>query len=104
MPDAFGPQEEAISWHIYLSERLEFPFSACCVMSRATSPLKIGDKVKVLEMASEEESEHEILVLIRWKSRRLAVPLGQLEGSEVDEEVRQAIEDWHYWMSHNAKW
>ena len=49
-------------------------------------------------MAS-EESEHEMFVEIGWKSRKLAVPLSQLEGIEVDEETKQAIEDWHYWVN-----
>jgi len=33
------------------------------------------------------------------QDRQLAVPLMQLEGIRVDEETRQAIEDWHYWVS-----
>jgi hypothetical protein len=50
-------------------------------------------------MPSEEECEHDMLVMIRWKSRELAVPLMQLEGINVDEETQQAIEDWHYWVN-----
>jgi hypothetical protein len=36
--------------------------------------------------------------MVQWKSRKLAVPLMQLESIEVDEETQQAIEDWHYWV------
>ena len=50
-------------------------------------------------MPSEEEGEHDMLVMIRWKSRELAVPLMQLEGINVDEETQQAIEEWHYWVN-----
>jgi len=50
-------------------------------------------------MAPAEECEHDMFVLIRWKQRQLAVPLMQLEGIEVDEETKQAIEDWHYWVN-----
>jgi Calcium binding len=50
-------------------------------------------------MASDEECEHDMLVLIRWRRRQLAVPLMQLEGIRVDEETQQAIEDWHYWVN-----
>jgi hypothetical protein len=28
----------------------------------------------------------------------LAVPLAQLTGVEVDEEMEQAIQDWHTWV------
>jgi hypothetical protein len=48
---------------------------------------------------AEEECEHDMLVLIRWKPHELAVPLRQLEGSHVDEQTQQAIEDWHYWVN-----
>ena len=73
-------------------------FSARCVVRRATSPLQPGDKVEVVGMPSEEDCEHDMLVMIRWKRRQLAVPLMQLEGIEVDEETQQAIEDWQYWV------
>ncbi len=49
-------------------------------------------------MASDDECEREMFVYIRWKSRKLAVPLSQLEGVQVDEETQRAIEDWHYWV------
>jgi hypothetical protein len=54
--------------------------------------------VEVVGMAPEEVCEHEMFVLVRWNDRRLAVPLAQLEGIAVNEETRQAIGDWHYWV------
>jgi Calcium binding len=70
---------------------------ARCTAERAISPLRAGDEVEVVGMAPEEECEHEMFVLIRWERRGLAVPLAQLEGVAVDEQTRQAIEDWQYW-------
>ena len=96
--DAYGSEEQAISWYNYLDDTLQFPFSARCVVRRTTSPLEPDDKVEVVGMASDEECMHEMFVLIRWKRRRLAVPLMQLEGIQVDEETRQVIEDWRYWV------
>jgi hypothetical protein len=61
--------------------------------------LEPGEEVEVVGMAPDEECEHDMLVLIRWKKRQLAVPLMQLEGVQVDEETQQAIEDWHYWVN-----
>jgi len=98
MPDANGKIEQAISWYNYLSDTLEFPFSARCIAQRATSPLELGEKVTVTGMASDEECEHNMLVMIKWKRRQLAIPLTQLEGVNVEEETQQAIEDWHYWV------
>ncbi|HYU72088.1 MAG TPA: calcium-binding protein [Ktedonobacteraceae bacterium] len=97
--DAYGPEEQAISWYYYLDENLHFPFSAQCIVRRVTSPLQVGDEVEVLGMPSEEECEHDMFVMIRWKRRQLAVPLMQLEGIQVDKETQQAIEDWHYWVN-----
>jgi hypothetical protein len=96
--DAYGPEEQALGWYYYLADTMQFPFSARCVARRTISPLELGDKVKVVGMAPEEECEHEMFVLIQRKSQPLAVPLMQLEGIKVDEETQQAIEDWHYWV------
>ncbi|GHO75253.1 calcium-binding protein [Ktedonobacter sp. SOSP1-85] len=97
--DAYGPEEQAISWYNYLSDTLQFPFSARCVARRAISPLEPGDEVEVVGIAPDEECQHEMFVLIRWRPHPLAVPLMQLEGIHVDEETQQAIEDWHYWVN-----
>ena len=77
---------------------MQFPFSARYVAHRAISPLEPGEEVEVVGMAPVEECDHEMFVMIQWKSRKLAVPLMQLEGIDVDEETQQAIEDWHYWV------
>ena len=97
--DAYGPEEQASGWYNYLSDTLQFPFSARCIVRRTTSPLEPGDEVEVVDMAPDEDCEHEMFVLIRWKQRQLAVPLMQLEGIQVDEQTQQAIEDWHYWVN-----
>jgi Calcium binding len=97
--DAYGPEEQALGWYYYLQDKLRFPFSARCIAERAISPLRIGDKVEVVGMPPEDECEHEMFVLTRWNRRDVAVPLSQLEGVAVDEQTRQAIEDWHYWVA-----
>jgi len=97
--DAYGPEEQATSWYNYLSDTLQFPFSARCIVRRTTSPLEPGEEVKVVAMAPDEECEHDMLVSIQWNRRQFAVPLMQLEGFRVDEGTRQAIEDWQYWVN-----
>jgi hypothetical protein len=97
--DAYGPEEQAMGWYSYLDDTLQFPFKARCIAHRSLSPLEVGDEVEVVEMASEGESEHEMFVHIRWKTRKLAVPLSQMEGIRVDGQTQQAIEDWHYWVN-----
>jgi hypothetical protein len=97
--DAYGPEERALGWYAYLDEALRYPFLARCVAERATSPLRIGDEVEVVGMPPEEVCEHETFVLTPWERRTLAVPLAQLTALHADEQTRQAIEDWHYWVA-----
>lgn len=97
--DAYGPEEQAMGWYYFLEERLHVPFTAKCIAERAISPLRVGDEVEITGMAPEEECEHEMFVLTPWEGPSLAVPLAQIEGVDADEETRQAIGDWHYWIA-----
>jgi hypothetical protein len=97
--DAYGPEEQAISWYYYLQEHLEFPILTTCIARRATSPLRVGDEVHVVGMAPEEECEHEMFVLMPWERDTLAVPLSQLEVIHSSEQTQQAVDDWHYWTA-----
>jgi hypothetical protein len=97
--DAYTPEEQAMGWYSSLEDRLHFPLVARCSAEHSISPLRVGDEVEVVGMAPEAECQHEMFVLIRWERRTLAVPLVQLEGVAVDEQTRQVIEDWHYWVA-----
>ena len=98
MVDAYTPQEQAMGWYSSLEDRLQFPFVARCIAERGISPLRVGEEVEVVGMAPEAECQHEMFVLIRWERRPLAVPLVQLEGAAVDDQTRQVLEDWQYWV------
>ena len=50
-------------------------------------------------MASEDACEHDMLVQIRWRGRKVAVPLSQLTALDPDESTDEAIGDWHYWVA-----
>jgi hypothetical protein len=97
--DAYGHEEQAMGWYYYLEEKLRFPFAALCSTKRATSPLQLQEEVKVFKMAPEEACETEMFVMIRQGKGSLAVPLSQLTvGTAADEQTKQAVEDWHYWV------
>jgi hypothetical protein len=96
--DAYAPEEQAMGWYYSLEDRLQFPFVARCIAERSISPRRVGDEVDIVGIAPEEECQHEMFVLLRWERRALAVPLAQLEGIAVDEQTRQAIQDWQYWV------
>jgi hypothetical protein len=97
--DAYGPEEQAMRWYYYLYDSLNSPFLTKCITNRAISPLKVGDEVEVIGMAPEEECEHEMFVMMRWERNGLAVPLMQLELIHGNDQTREAIEDWHYWIN-----
>jgi hypothetical protein len=61
--------------------------------------LRVKDEVEVIGMSGENECEYEMFVTIRWDKDGLAVPLSQLKPSRAtDEQTKQAIEDWRYWV------
>lgn len=41
----------------------------------------------------------DMLVLIRWGDRKLAVPLSQLAAIDENQSTDQAIADWQYWLA-----
>lgn len=98
--DCYNEDERAMGWYCYLGEQLQFPFTAVCIAKRAVSPLRVKDEVEVIGMAPEDECEHEVFVTIRWEKDGLAVPLAQLKPiPDTDEQTKQAVADWHYWVS-----
>jgi hypothetical protein len=96
--DAYGPEEQALGWYYYLENRVRFPFQARCTVTKAFSPLRKGETVEVRRMAPEDACSADMLVLIRWKGRTVAVPLSQLTPLDTDESTAEAIGDWHYWV------
>jgi Calcium binding len=97
--DAYGADERFTGWWCYLEDTLHFPFTATCIAKRAISPLHVKDKVEVIGMPSEGECKGEMFVTIRWEEDELAVPLAQLKPSNTaDQETKQAVADWHYWV------
>jgi hypothetical protein len=99
--DCNGREEVAMGWFTYLESQLCFPFTATCIAERAVSPLRVGDEVEVIGMPSEEECACEVFVTMRWDRKSgLAVPLAQLKPiRETDPQAKEAVEDWHYWLS-----
>lgn len=97
--DAYGPEERAMGWYYYLEDKIHFPFRAQCLASKAVSPLKRGGTVEVLRLAPEEACSGDMLVLIRWHNRNVAIPLAQLTPIGINQTTDEAIGDWHYWVA-----
>jgi hypothetical protein len=97
--DANGPEEQVMGWYYYLDDKIRFPFQAKCVDAKIVSPLRKGETVEVQGMAPEDVCSADMLVLIQWSGRTMAVPLSQLVAVDPDESTTEAIGDWHYWVA-----
>ena len=97
--DANGPEEQVMGWYYYLDDKIRFPFQARCIAPRVVSPLRKGETVEVQRMAPEDACSADMLVLIRWQGRTMAVSLSQLVAIDPDESTAEAIGDWHYWVA-----
>ena len=98
--DAYGSGERAMGWYYYLDAKITVPFKARCRSVRPSSVLKVGEVVKVLGMAPEEECESEMFVWVERADGRIAVPLAQLRPLSKDQETQEAVGDWLYWVDH----
>src|SRR5580704_14188645 len=50
-------------------------------------------------MAPEDACSADMLVVIHWQDRTMAVPLSQLAAVDPDDSTAEAIADWHYWVA-----
>jgi hypothetical protein len=97
--DANGPEEQVMGWHCYLDDKIRFPFQAKCIAAKIVSRLRKGETVEVQRMAPEDACPADMLVLVRWQGRTMAVPLSQLAAVDPDDSTAEAIADWHYWVA-----
>lgn len=97
--DAYGAEERAMGWYYYLEDKIRFPFPAKCIVAKIVSPLRKGETVEVRRMAPEDACSGDMLVLIHWHDRNVAVPLSQLIPLGADKSTVEAIGDWHYWVT-----
>jgi hypothetical protein len=96
--DAYGSSERAMGWYYYLDGKMKVPFKASCRFTRPISILKVKEEVDVLGMAPETECESEMFVWVGQAGARIAVPLAQLRPLSKDQETREAVGDWLYWV------
>jgi hypothetical protein len=89
--DANGPEEQGMGWYYYLDDRIRFPFQAKCIAPKVVSPLRNRETVEVQGMAPEDACSADMLVLIRWHDRTMAVPLSQLVAVDPDESTAEAL-------------
>ncbi len=98
LADAYGPYEQQIAWHNYLSDMLDFPFRAQ-VRRRRRDRCELLREVEVLrlEEADEGSDEQRVEVIDLEEQFSFSVPLEELQNVQADDETYEAVEDWKYW-------
>jgi hypothetical protein len=96
--DTYDESEAAMGWHCYLQDTIIFPFKAECIKKVSTSPLLPNETIEVIGMDEAENCEHDMLAQVKRRDDMICVPLKQLECIDVDENTKQAIGDWLYWI------
>ena len=96
--DTYSADEAAMGWYAYLDDILDFPFKGRCIEQREESPLEEGKTVRVVGMSPTDPTLRQMFVTVEWMDRELGVPLEQLEPVKPNDNTKQAIDDWHYWL------
>ena len=71
--DANGPEEQVMGGHCYLDDKIRFPFQARA-RSQDRFTAEGRRQLEVHRIAPEDSCTAEMLVLIRWHGRVMAVP------------------------------
>lgn len=98
LADTYSEEEAISAWRCHLEDTIKYPFIAVCVKKMTISPLKKGEIVKVLGIAPEEECATDVFMIIEWQGHKLGAPLAQLKPIKSSQKIKQAIEDWRYYM------
>jgi hypothetical protein len=93
------PEEQAMSWYYYLEGKICFPFRARCVAANSVTPLRNGETIEVFRIAAGGCLRARHVCANPWQGRKMAVPLSQLDAIDPDKSTKEAIGDWHYWLS-----
>jgi len=86
-------------WYGYLEEHIHFPFAALYRTATAVSRGQRPEPVEVIDLACVDNCTDEMRVTLGAKKYGHDVPLSQVQPTDAaDEQTRQAIGDWHYWV------
>jgi hypothetical protein len=105
--DAEDKEERAMGWYYYLDDNLNVPFIATLKKkSRKTATVE-EKKVEVLGMAPDDECLKDMYVEVVEPNGKdedvFTAKLSDIVAIDADEETKEAIADWHYWLARGYK-
>lgn len=87
------------AWEKYLKDKINLPFKGkVSEYQHPSSSIYQDDEVKVVKFESIEDL-YGIIVEIRYKREKNYFPLCDLEAIDLDEEGKQALDDYRYWFA-----
>ena len=88
-----------MSWYYYLDKQNPtFPFRPVHPLPSRLAAAQRRD-CRSASYGAGRRLRRDMLVLIHWQGRKMAVPLSQLAAIHPDESTAEAIGDWHYWVA-----
>ena len=97
--DAYDEDERAMGWYNYLEDKLDVPFRPGASRSGRSRRWRWATRSRWSACRRRTSASGRCSSRSAGARAKLAVPLSQLEVIEADDETRQAVEDWHYWVA-----
>ncbi len=87
------------AWEKYLSEKLRFPFEAEVAEHQDRGPVRIGERVSVLDIEIVDDYSYGIIVSIKTKHGHYDFPLCDLEAFPETSPNYQPLKDYVVWFA-----
>ncbi|WP_414754935.1 calcium-binding protein [Anabaena sp. CCY 9910] len=105
--DAEDKEERAMGWYYYLDDTLEFPFVGKWKKKSRKNPPIEEKPVEVLGMAPEDECLKDMYVEVAYLNGNeedvYTAKLSDIEVTDADDDTKEAIADWLYWLARGYK-
>ena len=102
--DCYDEYEQMTGWYCYLEGKITFPFTAKSQTSKSKKQTK-SKPLTVVGMADAGDCERDMLVMVLLneddQEDQIPVALAKLQVIKADDETKEAIADWHYWVGGN---
>jgi hypothetical protein len=77
---------------------MKVPFKARCRLTRPISLLKVKEEVEISRHGTGRGMRKRMFVWVKRAGKRIAIPLAQLQPLSKDQDTREAVGDWLYWV------
>ncbi|MEY3400873.1 MAG: calcium-binding protein [Anabaena sp. CRKS33] len=105
--DAEDKEKRAMGWYYYLDDTLNVPFLAKWKKKSRKSGVVEEKEVEVLGMAPDDECLKDMFVEVVYPVGKdediFSAKLSEIEAIDADEDTKEALADWQYWLMRGYK-